>query len=59
MVTRKRKPIKIRYGGAKILAKCCGVSERTVTDALKWEGDTDAQNLVRKQAYDLGLVKKF
>lgn len=58
-MTRKRKPIKVRYGGAKILAKSCGVSERTVTDALKWKGDTDAQDLIRKRAYDLGLIKRF
>lgn len=58
-MTRKRKPIKVRYGGVKILADSCRVSERTVTDALKWEGDTDAQNLIRKRAYDLGLIKRF
>lgn len=35
------------------------MSGRTVTDALRWGNDTDTQNLVRKRAFDLGLVKKF
>lgn len=55
----KRKPIKLRRGGVKILAVSCNVSGRTVTDALRWGNDTDTQNLVRKRAFDLGLVKKF
>lgn len=55
----KRKPIKLRRGGVKKVAASCGVSERTVCEALKWGGDTDAQNLVRKRIVELGLIKKF
>lgn len=58
-MTYTRKPIKLRLGGVKILAKDCGVSERTVCDALKYRNDTDAPNLVRKWAKDLGLIKRF
>lgn len=58
-MVNKRKPIKLRMGCVKKLAESCGVSERTVCDALKWKNDTDAQNLVRKRAEDLGYIKRF
>lgn len=56
---RKRKAIKLKSGKKPELAKICGVSIRTVYSALHWENDTDAQELVRKKAYELGFVKKF
>lgn len=56
---RKRKAIKLKSGKKRELAKICGVSIRTVYSALHWENDTDAQELVRKKAYELGFVKKF
>ncbi len=56
---QKRKKIKLRRGKVGELAKICGVSERTVFLALRWDSDTDTQNLIRKRAYDLGFVKQF
>lgn len=58
-MTRKKKPIKLRVGAIETLAKDCGVSKRTVNNALAWKSDTDTQNLVRKRAYELGLVRRF
>lgn len=56
---RRRNAIKIINGKKPELAKACGVSLRTVYAALHWDNDTPAQDLVRKKAYELGLVKKF
>lgn len=56
---RRRNTIKIINGKKTELAKACGVSLRTVYAALHWDNDTPAQDLVRKKAYELGLVKKF
>lgn len=55
----QRKRIKLYKGKPKELARICGVSVRTVFSALAWENDTEAQNLVRKRAYELGFVKRF
>lgn len=55
----KRKPIKLRAGCIKKLASDCRVGQSTVLRALKWDSDTDLQNLVRKRAYELDYVKKF
>lgn len=56
---QKRKKIKLRYGKVGELAKICGVSESTILRALRWDTDSDTQNLIRKRAYDLGFVKRF
>ena len=56
---QRRKKIKLRYGKVGELAKICGVSESTILRALRWETDSDTQNLIRKRAYDLGFVKRF
>lgn len=55
----KRKPIKLRLGGIKLLAEDCSVTEKTVRRALNWYADTDTQNLIRKRASDLGLIRRF
>lgn len=59
MAENKRKPIKVRLGCIMKLAEDCKVSVVTVRKALRWEADTDAQNLVRKRARELGYIKKF
>lgn len=59
MTSTKRKPIFVRYGGVKKLAESCKVSEMTVRLALRWNADTDTQNLVRKRAYELDLVRRW
>lgn len=56
---QRGKQIKLRLGKVAELAKICGVSQRTVYAALRWDNDTDIQNLVRKRAYELGFVKQF
>ena len=55
----QRKRIKLYKGKPEELARICGVSIRTVFSALAWENDTEAQNLVRKRADELGFVKRF
>lgn len=55
----KKNNIKLRRGCQKKLASECGVGISTVRRALRWENDTDTQNLIRKRAYDLGYVKRF
>lgn len=54
----KRKPIKLRWGCLKKLASDCDVGLATVKRALKWDSDTDLQMSIRKQANDLGYVKR-
>lgn len=55
----KRKPIKVRIGCIKKLAEDCGVSPLTVRMALRWQADTDNQNLVRQRAKELGYIRRF
>ncbi len=55
----KRKPIKVRYGDVKRLAIICKVSEFTVRKALRWDADTSLQELIRKRAGELGMIRKF
>lgn len=55
----KRKNIKLRMGCRKKLQDACGVSRATVIRALAWDADTDAQNLVRQKARELGYVRRF
>jgi transcriptional antiterminator len=59
----KRKPIKIRrtthkQSTIKLLATECGVSTRTVYNALHWHSDTENENKVRKIALEL-YAKQF
>lgn len=55
----KRKPIILRRGKVGETARLLGVGRTTVQHALKWENDTDTQNLIRKKVYELGFVKQF
>lgn len=50
MVKCKKKPIEVRKGYIKVLAKECRVSPLTVRHALRWQADTDIQNLIRERA---------
>lgn len=58
-MANKRKELKLRRGAKKILAAECGVSLYTVYLACRYNADTGTQNLVRKRARDLGLVRQF
>ncbi len=55
----KRKRIILRKGEAKRLAEIAGVSRMTVTRALGWNADTEAENKVRELAKQLNMIKKF
>ena len=55
----KRKPIKLKFGYVKILAKDCRCSRNTVTKALNWNADSDIENMMRKRAQDLGYIRQF
>lgn len=55
----KKKTIKIKMGCKKKLAEACNVGTMTVYRALRWDADTDVQNLVRRRARELGYIKKF
>lgn len=57
MAIYKRKPIKLRYGGLKIVADIMGVSEQTVRRALKFEYDTIGAERIRRKAIEMNLVK--
>ena len=54
-----RKPIKLKKGCKKKLAKILDVSEPTVYNAMHWKCDSDVQNLVRQKAKELGFIKQF
>lgn len=58
-MTRHRKKIVLKHGKGKVLAKMLGVTEQTVTRALKWDADSEIQNLVRQKAKEYGFVKAF
>ena len=51
-----RKKIILRHGKGVALARDVGVSVQTVSKALRWESDSDIQNLIRKRAKDLGYI---
>ena len=55
----KRKPIKMHKGDVKKLAIQCGVSTKTVYNALHWRADTESENEVRRQALTYFDYKKF
>ena len=55
----KRKQIFLRRGKIKELSEICKVSPLTVRLALRWDGDTDKQNLIREKAKELGFIKRF
>lgn len=55
----KRKKITLKYGKAKELAKICGTSRQTVSKALRWNTDSDMENLVRARAKEYGWIKQF
>lgn len=46
----RRKAIKVHRGDIKKLSAMCGVSERTVYNALHWNADTLNENKVRECA---------
>lgn len=54
-----RKPIKLKKGCKRKLAKILGVSEPTIYNAMHWKCDSDVQNLVRQKAKELGFIKQF
>lgn len=55
----KRKKIEVRRGKISELSKICKVSPLTVRLALRWDSDTDTQNLIRQRAKELGFIKRF
>ena len=55
----KRKPIKLKFGYGKVLAKDCRCSRNTVTKALNRNADSDIENFIRKRAQDLGYIRQF
>lgn len=55
----KRKPIKVRRGYIKKLAESTGYSIFTVRKALSWNTDSDAENLIRQRARELGCIRRF
>lgn len=59
MNMQKKKRIKLRRGAKKKLAIICGVSTETVRKACLWNTDSEAENLVRKRAEELGFIKLF
>lgn len=58
-MVRPRKKIKLRYGKGIELAKTLGVSVQTVSKAMKWNTDSDTENLIRQRARELGYIKQF
>lgn len=55
----ERKPIKLRYGKIKALAKIFGCSRMTVARALQWKFDTDLAKEIRERAKTLGFIRDF
>ena len=43
----------------KRLAEISGVSRMTVSRALGWNADTEAENRVRELAKELNMIKRF
>ena len=58
-MNEERKPIKLRYGKIKALAKIFGCSRMTVSRALQWKFDTDLAKEIRERAETLGFVRNF
>lgn len=58
-MARPRKKIKLRYGKGIELAKALGVSVQTVSKAMRWNTDSDTENLIRQRAKELGFIKQF
>jgi len=55
----RRKRIILKRGKVNETARILNVGRATVQRALKWDGDTDTQNLIRKKVYEFGFVKMF
>lgn len=55
----KKRAIKLQYGKVKELAIVCGVSEKSVQRALKYERDTANGSLIRRRAYEMGFIRMF
>lgn len=58
-MARARKKIKLRYGKGIELAKALGVSVQTVSKAMRWNADSDTENLIRQKAREYGYIKHF
>ena len=58
-MARPRKKIRLRYGKGIELAKSLGVSVQTVSKAMRWNTDSDTENLIRQRAKELGFIKQF
>ncbi len=56
MTTSKKKELKLRYGGIKMLSDIFGVSTQTVRRAMKYEFDTALADQMRLKACTLNLV---
>lgn len=56
MAASKKKVIKLRYGGLRILAGVTGVSEQTIRRAMKFENDTLRAEQIRRKAFEMNLV---
>ena len=59
MDNEQRKPIKLRYGKIKALAKICGCTTATVRRALQWHADTELENEIRERARNLNFIRNF
>ncbi len=55
----KRKRIKLRHGQVKRLVEMTGYSKMTVSRALNWHADTDAENEVRALVKKYNMIRKF
>jgi hypothetical protein len=58
-MNKERRPIKLRYGKVKALAKIFGCSRMTVERALRWEFDTELADKIRERAERLGFIKRY
>lgn len=56
---KKRKKITVKYGKCKELARLCGTTPQTVSKALRWNADSEIENLVRSRAVQYGFIKMF
>lgn len=53
------KKLVLRHGKIKELAQICGVSTKTVSNALSYKTDSDTGYLIRRKAIENGFVKQF
>lgn len=56
MIQNKKKRIKLRYGGMKVLALYYGINEQTVRRAMKYESSTLLAEQLRQKAIEMNLI---